>query len=567
MLYLSPASQQQRISILQRCRCIKTLVVPPLEWETWPYSNMTVHSKYRIRMEMSLPVIRRMKKNQPIPSPSKPFQLHRVHRKMLTSVGDDWSYRILKFGTRPFGPLTSGPLQLRLLGVIFLCGPGMFAGLTGLGGAGLGNPIPVNNSLIANYAFSVIVWFFVGPISTRLGFRLSLAIGVAACSFNLACLIIYRQTQAGWVLILGGVTLGILSTVEWTAQGTMMMTYPLLQEKGRNVSYNLTMFNLGAVLGTLVNSNSETFKLLSSIKHVQVVFLQNLHTTSAVTNIATYIAFTVIMAAIVPSSGLIVPLEKVTRSDGFPVIIIGSSIWIGVLKNLASRLRTDPHVVILFLMFFVSNFYLLYVFNDINLTTFNIRTRALNTILFYAAGVPGAYSAGYIMDTKRLRRRSRVKIGLSMLLFLFTAVWISAYFWQKPFTRSMTKTAGFRMIDCTDRSYVGPSFLLFALGFVHFVFQNCIYWFMTSLADGSATASTPDFAGFFESLQAVGVAIAWRLSNLELPFTTDLAISWALSIASVLIAAPLLLLKVRDNEENVTSDVKRSVASVEEILV
>ena len=165
-----------------------------------------------------------------------------------------WQYQPFKLSIIRIKSFVSGSSQLRLLGIIFLCGPGMFAGLTGLGGGGLGNPVPVNNSLIANYASSAIVGFFAGPICTRIGFRLSLMLGSAAFSFYSACLLIYKQSQAQWLLVLGGVVLGILSSFEWTAQGTMMLTYPLPEEKGKHVSFNLTMFNLGAVLGSLVRT-------------------------------------------------------------------------------------------------------------------------------------------------------------------------------------------------------------------------------------------------------------------------------------------------------------------------
>ena len=248
----------------------------------------------------------------------------------------------------------------------------------------------------------------------------------------------------------------------------------------------------------------------------------------------------------VPASILIVPAENVTRSDDSPVTVLGTSSWTGVIQSLAHRLHSDPHVLALFPMFFVSNFYLPYVFNDVNLTTFNIRTRALNIILFYAAGIAGAYSAGYLLDTKYFTRTTRVRLGLGLLVTLFSSAWTGAYFWQRHFTRPETEAIGFQLIDCTQKAYIGPLFLFIGIGFVHFVFQNCIYWFMNTLADCSTTASRADFAGFFKSLQAVGTAVAWRLSNLELSFKMDLAISWGLTVASVVIAVPLLIGRVKN---------------------
>lgn len=249
----------------------------------------------------------------------------------------------------------------------------------------------------------------------------------------------------------------------------------------------------------------------------EIVFLQNLHSQSAIINTATYIAFIIIMFLAVPVSLLLVPSETVLRSDDTVVKIPGSRTWMGTLLNLARRLRSDPHIIAFFPIFFVSSYYLPHQFNDINLATFNIRTRALNVILFYAAGVPGAYAAGYVLDTKYLRRSVRIKLSLVILIALFVGIWGGAYAWQAPVTRHETENPRFHLIDCTDSTYIGPMFLFLAFGFVHFVFQNAIYWYMAVLADSSATTSAADFAGFIKSLQAVGAAVAWRLSNLQLP--------------------------------------------------
>ena len=195
---------------------VSTCGPPKLTGEKYPQSEVTVVS-----------------------SPSTPTLSAQRHKSFR-----DGCHRLLS--------LHQASHQLWILAFIFLCGPGVFAGITGLGGAGLGNPVPVNNSLIANYATSAVVSFFAGPMCTRLGFRLALMLGSAAFTFYSVCLLIYKQTQDGWVLILGGIILGVLSSFEWTARGAMVMAYPLQKEKGKHVSFNLTLFNFGAILASLV---------------------------------------------------------------------------------------------------------------------------------------------------------------------------------------------------------------------------------------------------------------------------------------------------------------------------
>ena len=275
------------------------------------------------------------------------------------------------------------------------------------------------------------------------------------------------------------------------------------------------------------------------------MFAQNVHSPSVSVSQATYVAYIVIMALAIPVSLAVLDIKRVVRSDKSLVCLPNTLTWTGTITSFFSRLRTDPHIISLFPMMFVSNFYLPYMFNDINLARFNIRTRALNVVLFYAAGIPGAYAAGTFFDRKSLSRSLRTATGLALLLALFMSIFGGAYAWQKGVDRQQTQAPGFHLIDCAEQTYVGPLFLFLAFGFTHFVFQNCIYWFMTTLAEASETASTSDFAGFFKSLQAVGAAIAWRVSNEDLAFEENLFISWIVVGASILIGVPVLIMRAR----------------------
>lgn len=166
---------------------------------------------------------------------------------------NSWRSKYIRFGFIRLPPYTSGSFQLGMLAFIFLCGPGMFAALMGLGGAGLRDPAQVNNSYVANYASSAVIGFFAGPVVARIGFAVSLCLGATAFAMYSAFLLIYKQTEQGWLLIFGGVGLGILSSVEWTAQGAMLMSYPLPNQKGKYISLNLIAFNVGATLGSVVS--------------------------------------------------------------------------------------------------------------------------------------------------------------------------------------------------------------------------------------------------------------------------------------------------------------------------
>jgi hypothetical protein len=69
-------------------------------------------------------------------------------------------------------------------------------------------------------------------------------------------------------------------------------------------------------------------------------------------------------------------------------------------------------------MFFASNWFYTYQFNDVNLPNFNIRTRALNNVLYWMSQIIGAYVFGYCLDIRACSRRLRAKIGLAALFVI-----------------------------------------------------------------------------------------------------------------------------------------------------
>ena len=163
-------------------------------------------------------------------------------------------YQPINFGPLHLPAFKSPPAQLTLLGLVFCFGPGLFCMLNGLGGGGLANPAPSNDALVANNVAIALVGFFAGPIVSKLGFRISLTLGGFGYVLYTSSLLTYQITGNGPFLITSGAVLGVLCSLLWTAQGAMLMSYPLPRYKGRYTSYVWTIFNLGAAGASLVNS-------------------------------------------------------------------------------------------------------------------------------------------------------------------------------------------------------------------------------------------------------------------------------------------------------------------------
>jgi len=113
-----------------------------------------------------------------------------------------------------------------------------------------------------------------------------------------------------------------------------------------------------------------------------------------------------------------------------------------------------------------------------NLTTFNVRTRALNNTLYWAAEIPGSFLMGFILDIPQFSRVVRARMGLVVIAAMTLGVWGGAYAWQKGYTREQVEAESFRLIDMTDSNYGGPAVILVCYGLLDSLLQSFILWYV-----------------------------------------------------------------------------------------
>jgi MFS family permease len=238
-----------------------------------------------------------------------------------------------------------------------------------------------------------------------------------------------------------------------------MMAYPPEGSKGRYIAAFWGIFNLGAVIGALIPLG------------------QNLHSHSDKVQDGTYIAFIVLMAVGFVLAGFLCNPFFVRRSDGSRVIMMKNPTWKSEIKGMFQVLFTDWYILLMFPMFFASNWFYTYHFQDVNLPEFNIRTRSLNNVLYYLAQIIGAWIFGFLLDTTYFRRTTRAKIVMVVLFVLTFVIWGGGYDFQKGYTRESTLgDDNFVPMDFTDSGYVGPMFLYMFYGAYDSVWQTTSYW-------------------------------------------------------------------------------------------
>lgn len=129
----------------------------------------------------------------------------------------------------------------------------MFNALTGLGGGGQLSNSAADAANCALYATFAVVGFFAGTVVNALGIRTALSFGGLGYCVYISSFLCYSHTTNLGYTVFAGLLLGSCAGILWSAQGAIMMSYPPENLKGRYISWFWIIFNLGAVIGSLVS--------------------------------------------------------------------------------------------------------------------------------------------------------------------------------------------------------------------------------------------------------------------------------------------------------------------------
>lgn len=171
-----------------------------------------------------------------------------------------WKYRTFRVGPYTIPCYASPPIQLVIVAfVCFMC-PGMFNALSGMGGGGQVDKKPADDANMALYSTFAVVGFFAGTFTNVIGIKFALSFGGLGYCIYVASFLSYSHTQNYGFTVFAGAFLGVCAGLLWTAQGAIMMSYPPEKSKGKYISWFWMIFNLGAVIGSLVRSRSARYK-------------------------------------------------------------------------------------------------------------------------------------------------------------------------------------------------------------------------------------------------------------------------------------------------------------------
>ncbi|TFK38635.1 major facilitator superfamily domain-containing protein [Crucibulum laeve] len=423
-----------------------------------------------------------------------------------------------------YHPLT----QMIMLGfVCFMC-PGLFNALSGLGGGGQVDSTTSANSNSAVYATFAAGAFFSGSISNKLGARLTLLLGSVGYPLYIGSFLAMNiHPHAGAFVIAAGAILGICAGLLWTAQGSLMLAYPTEEQKGKYIGVFWAIFNVGAVVGASVSLGENFDSKANSVGN------------------GTYIGFLVLTLIGVTIPLLMANPNKMIRTDGTKVTTLRHPSWKVELYGLWLTLRTDPMILLLFPMFFASNWFYTWQFNDYNDALFNIRARSLNNLVYWLSQIIGAISIGFLLDQRGISRRLRAFSGWTILLAMVFIVHTWAYFYQKNYTRASIPPDSDQKMDIFDHGYAGRIWLYIFCGILDAMWQTTVYWIMGAMSNDPSKLA--HFTGFYKSIQSAGGAGAWRADGVKVPFMSMFLSTWVLLVAGLVFALPMIYIRVKEH--------------------
>ena len=416
--------------------------------------------------------------------------------------------------------------QIILISLISFCNPGMYNALTGMGGSGQVDSTVAANSNVATHACTAgAALFLVGAFYKYMGPRLSLLLGGWTYALYAGSLLNFNNTHNGAFVIAAGALLGVGAAFFWVAQGTVMVTYTSEETRGRAIGLFWVVFNLGGAIGSLAS------------------FGLNFHSKSGTVTNTTYIAYIIIMLLGWALSTLVCSTEVLSaKYTGRRVSQESKAItWTNLRKSIMQMMRIilNWRIVCLYPMFFNANVFYSYQQNNVNGETFNLRTRSLNSALYWLAQMVSGLLMGLLLDIGRLSVRSRALAGWAVLFTTGMAIWGGGYkfqLWNDDRTRHGHK----QDIDYTDgTTFIGPMFLYFFYGVYDAFWQAYCYWLMG--AQSHSPVINAVIVGTYSALKPAGGAMAWRVNAEGYSAMTQFIMNWAMTIGSLMVAVPAVL--------------------------
>ncbi|KAK7903802.1 hypothetical protein LTR67_001822 [Exophiala xenobiotica] len=318
-----------------------------------------------------------------------------------------------------------------------------------------------------------------------------MTIGSAGYPFYVAGLFYYDRTGGQAFPIVGGVILGACAPMLWTVVMAIQWSYATEVEKGTYITVQYVLNLLGSTIGALV---------------AFIIILKGTSTANG-SPTAVYITFIVLMFLGVATAffGLVAP-KSVRRADNTPIAVFHMLPYKEELRGVVSALQ-DWRVLAMLPVAFSTEFPIS-IMPILNAHYFSLRTRALNSVIFYAIALPTAPLVTYLLDKLPYERTKRGLITLSVATVVIVGGWVALIAWV---TVSKTFATPPELgVDWTDSNFAGPFVLYIFFGVVFTFHQLLGMWVMGALTNDPRKLGI--YGGIWRGMAGAGLAVSFGLS-------------------------------------------------------
>ncbi|CAG7940504.1 unnamed protein product [Penicillium salamii] len=416
--------------------------------------------------------------------------------------------------------------QMMLLSVQAFCGPAMSDAITGLGGGGLASPRVSNITNAITYALIAIVCCLGGPLVNKVGIKWALVIG--SMSFPIQGSAYYCNSKYGneWYLILSGAISGIGTACWYVAEAGAIMTLAPSGARGKYLALWIVSRNLGQLVGGAINLSKNYEKGVSG----------------GVTS-DTYLAFVIIECLALPFALLIIPFERVVRSDGTKIVTSETLSTKMELKRIGKTMSSK--LILLSALWAFWSFFYSGTWSTYLGTYFTVRARALSSLISPFFCIVGCFGLGFILDMKGLSQRRRAQIGLYTVVILNVGVYIWSIIMQTKFNRHDPGA-----IDWDDSLYASSFLPYFFVQTTGPLSQSYMYWLLSSFAT-DAQENVRNGAAF-RCIEAVGQAVAYGMNTQT---TNDPMVGFCVTFALLGAALYPMIMLVNTTPDRIPADI------------
>ncbi|QKX56317.1 uncharacterized protein TRUGW13939_03418 [Talaromyces rugulosus] len=204
---------------------------------------------------------------------------------------------------------------------------------------------------------------------------------------------------------------------------------------------------------------------------------------------------------------MIVSPRKIIREDGTHLAVFTATEFRTELKGCVELLK-DWRIVALIVPMIATEMSSALI-PTLSAYSFNLRTRSLNNVLFWAIQIPATFLYGLVLDNSRFRRRIRGLTALSIALVMVIISWSLSIIIQVKhhLKRDLPSPAW----DWTDSAFVEFSIMVIFTGISYAIDQMVVMWVISSFSNEPRLLAR--YGGFFKGMLSAGLCIAFGMES------------------------------------------------------